>query len=249
MRIALFSDVHGNAVALDAVLADVREVGGVDEYWVVGDLAALGPQPVDVMERLDDVGVHMTRGNTDRFVVTGTLPSPTADAVRADPKLITQMTDTAAGFGWTKGFLYAAGMLGRLDELPLERRLTLPDGTRLLAVHASPGKDSGSGIHEGLSDEEVSAMGAESEADLIVAGHTHRHLDRTADGCRVVNLGSVSLPQPSDRRASWSILEARTDGYTIEHRRVEYDLTAVLGAIESSRYPGAAWLSGFFQSS
>lgn len=52
MRIALFSDIYGNAIALDAVLAAIARQGGVDEYWVLGDLVAVGPQPIQVLERL-----------------------------------------------------------------------------------------------------------------------------------------------------------------------------------------------------
>lgn len=47
MRIALFSDIHGNTVALDAVLADIAQRGGADACWVLGDLVAL-PQAVFV---------------------------------------------------------------------------------------------------------------------------------------------------------------------------------------------------------
>jgi len=41
MRLALLSDVHGNTIALDAVLADIEQNGGVDGYWVLGDLVAI----------------------------------------------------------------------------------------------------------------------------------------------------------------------------------------------------------------
>ena len=57
MRIAVLSDIHGNCVALDAVLADIdsNNQEAVDEYWILGDLAAAGAQPLEVMERLDDL--------------------------------------------------------------------------------------------------------------------------------------------------------------------------------------------------
>ena len=51
MRVALFSGIHGNITALNAVLADIEAPGGVDKYWILGDLAALGPSPVAVVER------------------------------------------------------------------------------------------------------------------------------------------------------------------------------------------------------
>jgi hypothetical protein len=52
MRIALLSNIHGNLGALDAVLTDIAALGGVDQTWILGDLVALGAQPVGVLERL-----------------------------------------------------------------------------------------------------------------------------------------------------------------------------------------------------
>jgi predicted phosphodiesterase len=84
MRIAVLSDVHGNLDALDAVLADARSQGA-DGYWFVGDYAAIGPEPVAVLERIASLdGARFTRGNTDRYVTTGEGPSPSLAAARSD---------------------------------------------------------------------------------------------------------------------------------------------------------------------
>ena len=70
MRLAILSDIHGNIVALDAVLEDIQAQGGVDEYWILGDLVDAGPAPVAVLERLSAVeNITFIRGNTDRYVV------------------------------------------------------------------------------------------------------------------------------------------------------------------------------------
>ena len=45
-RLALVSDVHGNVVALDAVLTDLSDQAPVDEIWALGDLVAIGPDEV-----------------------------------------------------------------------------------------------------------------------------------------------------------------------------------------------------------
>ena len=52
MRLALLSDLHGNPIALDAVLADIEANGGVDGHLVLGDLVAIGHDPAGVLERL-----------------------------------------------------------------------------------------------------------------------------------------------------------------------------------------------------
>ncbi len=147
MRVALLSDIHGNSIALDAVLCDIEQSGGVDEYWALGDLVALGPDPVGVVERLDALPtVSVLRGNTDRYVATGERPAPSVAEAIADPSLVSVIAEVAGSFGWTAGYMQAAGLSGWLEALPLQLRRTLPDGTRALAVHASPIADDGPGI-------------------------------------------------------------------------------------------------------
>jgi hypothetical protein len=73
-------------------------------------------------------------------------------------------------------------------------RLTLPDGTRVLGVHASPGRDDGPGIQLNHSNDQLEQRMAGCEADLVIVGHTHVPLDRHVGRVYVVNLGSVSNP-------------------------------------------------------
>jgi predicted phosphodiesterase len=42
MKIAVLADIHGNSMALDAVIQDIEQSGGVDEFWILGDLVAIG---------------------------------------------------------------------------------------------------------------------------------------------------------------------------------------------------------------
>ncbi len=52
MRLVLLSDIHGNSVALDAVLAEVERRGGADHDGFLGDLVALGHDPIGVLDRI-----------------------------------------------------------------------------------------------------------------------------------------------------------------------------------------------------
>lgn len=256
MRLAILADVHGNPIALDAVLRDVDEHGGVDEYWVLGDLAALGYDPAGALTRIASLPkVRIVRGNTDRYVVTGDRPpdAPTPAAAQANPALVPQLVDVEQSLAWAQGYLTAAGWLDWLAALPVEQRLTLPDGTRLLGVHASPGSDDGPGLGPAAADEQLTARLGECGADLVCAGHTHRAMDRRVHDAqgrpvRVFNVGSVSNPLGQDRRASYALLEADATGYRISLHRVAYDYGAVIESIRSSRHPAgpAAWLIRHF---
>ncbi len=247
MRLAILSDIHGNPIALDAVLADIQSQGAVDAYWVLGDFAALGYDPVTPLEKVTALShARFTRGNTDRYVVTGDLPVQPEQALE-DPALLPQVIEAARSFSWTKGYLSAAGWLDWLANLPLEVRLTLPDGTRLLGVHASPGRDDGPGIQYQHSDGKLEKRLAGCEADLVIVGHTHVPLDRQIGRIRAINLGSISNPVTSGLQATYVLLDADEHGYNIQLRRVDYDREAVIKAIEQSHHPTPSFLIGFMR--
>jgi predicted phosphodiesterase len=243
MKIALLSDIHGNSVALDAVLADIQAQGGAEGYWVLGDLVALGPDPVGVLERLTALpNVQYVRGNTDRYVVSGDWPPPTLADIAADPSRLAALVELAGTFAWTQGALTIAGWLEWLKRLPLELRVQLPDGTRLLGVHAAPGCDDGMGIAPDMSDDVIQASLEGCEADLVCVGHTHRPLNRRVGRWHVINLGSLSDPPTAERRASYVLLHADETGYQLEHRLVEYDREAVVSALERLGHPGRGYI-------
>jgi predicted phosphodiesterase len=247
MRLAMLSDIHGNPLALDAVLADIQRQGEVDAYWALGDFSALGYDPLTPLEQLAALPhASFTRGNTDRSVVRDDLPISPEKALQ-EPPLLPQIIEMARGFAWTRGYLSAAGWLDWLANLPLEVRLTLPDGTRLLGVHASPGRDDGPGFQPRHSDDELARRLAGSEAGVVIVGHTHVPLDRQVGNVRVINLGSVSNPVTPGLQATYALLEVNEHGYSIQLRRVEYDHEAVINAIEQSHYPTPSFLISFIR--
>ena len=243
IRIALLSDIHGNSVALDAVLTDIEAQGEITFYWVLGDLVALGPDPVGVLERLARLSNAIyVRGNTDHYVVTDEQPPPSVDTVRTDLSLLPLYRMVARQTGWTQGAIASAGWLNWLAALPFEQRLVSPDGTRLLAVHASPGRHDGVGVHPNLNEAELRHLVSGCEADLVCVGHTHWPMDIHVDGINVVNLGCVSNPTPPDLRASYVVLEADASGYHIRLRRVDYDRQLAIEAVGRSNYPNGRYL-------
>jgi len=245
VRLGLLSDVHGNRHALDAVLADGRE-HGVDRWWALGDLVAIGPEPVAVLERLTNLPkVEITRGNTERYTLTTDRPPPHADDVATDPRLVDLNVAVARSFAWTSGAVAATGWRGWLAGLPLEVRLVLPDETRVLGVHASPGRDDGDGITPHRPEDELAADLAAAEADLVCAGHTHQATDRQIGPVHAVNLGSVSNPVTDDLRAGYVIVHADNDGHRVEHRRVAYDQEAFLASLAASGHPEAEFIASF----
>ncbi|MGZ4683617.1 MAG: metallophosphoesterase family protein [Acidimicrobiales bacterium] len=245
MTLGLVSDVHGNRLALEAVLAD-GAAQGVDAWWVLGDIVAIGPEPIATLELVADLpDVRVTSGNTDRYVVTRDRPPPHAADVRARPELLELFSSVEASFSWTRGAVAASGWLDWLGRLPLETRAELPDGTRLLGVHASPGRDDGEGLTPDRPERDLLEALRGAQADVVFAGHTHQPTDRRIGSVRAVNLGSVSNPITDDLRASYVVVHADRHGHRVEHRRVGYDHEELVRRLARSGHPEAEWIASF----
>lgn len=239
MKIALLADIHGNTVALDAVMADTEQRGGVEAFWILGDLVALGPDPVGVLERVSKLpALRVIRGNTDRYTVAGDRPGPGIEAVRHDANLLPTLVEISGTFAWTQGMVTAAGWLPWLKALPLDLRMLLPDGTSFLGVHASPGEDDGSGISPQMTDGEIAGLIGNERAGLIAMAHTHLPLDRRWKDKQLINPGAVSLSATPGGLACYAVL----DGSAVNHRQVPYDHQRVIDQLHELNHPARGFI-------
>ena len=81
MRIVLIADIHGNLPALDAVLAEIA-AEHVDQIVCLGDVAATGPQPRAVVQRLRELGCSVVMGNADITLLDPPQPSASDETTR-----------------------------------------------------------------------------------------------------------------------------------------------------------------------
>jgi len=82
-------------------------------------------------------------------------------------------------------------------------------------------------------------MASDSDADLLLVGHTHWAMDVTVDAVRLVNSGSVSNPYPPDLRANYLMLTAEETSTRLQHHRVAYDHQAVIEDLQRINHPAA----------
>lgn len=215
-RIAFVSDMHGNLVALEAVLADL-ETTRPDQVVVGGDIALGGPRPVEVVDRLRALGWPAVKGNSDA-AVAGDWPRP-------------DMAGTFIGQAAAR----TAEMLGPervewLASLPLAWR-----DDAIAAVHAVPGDPWPVVMHDDP-DERLRDVYSPLGVATAVYGHIHHPYVRRLPGLTVLNSGSVSLSLDRDIRASYVIV----DGDQVEHRRIPYDVEAVAREMVDLDYPNHA---------
>ena len=207
MRVAGLYDVHGNLPALEAVLADV-EREHVDLIVFGGDVAA-GLLPAETIERLMEIGdARFVMGNADRILV--------------------ELFDGAGGSEEGLIDAWCAAQLDRRHRdflASFEPNVVVGD---VCICHATPHSDEA--IFTRITpDDRVRELMGEVAQDVVVCGHTHMQFDRTVDGIRIVNAGSVGMPYGTTD-ACWALV----DGTDVELRRTPHDLEAAAERLRGS---------------
>ena len=228
--LALFSDVHGNRPALEAVL-DALDSRGIDRRYCLGDLVGYGADPNGVIDLLRSRDVPSLLGNYDQGVAweTGDCGCFYADA---EAERI-----GAASYSFTVGEVTSDNK-EFLRGLPREDHLDLA-GWAIHLVHGSPRR-----INEYLlrdRDERTYLRLAEAESDDVLAfGHTHDPWFRMYGKVLFVNVGSAGRPKDGDPRAGYVVLSATPGaGVEVEIGRVVYDVEAAAEAVLAAGLPAA----------
>lgn len=245
MRIAIISDIHGNLVGLDAVLADLdREEP--DQIVCLGDVAATGPQPREVIERLRALGCPVVIGNTDAWLLD---PQPEEPA-NEDTRRILEID------GWCAGRLSASDLdYVRTFQPTLE--IPLGDEATLLCFHGSPQSNTDV-IGSTTPEDDLEGMLAGFDAAVMAGGHTHVQMLRRYRDAVIVNPGSVGLPFEQARHsddvrnpawAEYALVDVAAGNLSIAFRRAPVDVGAVIRAALDSDMPHAEWWAGDWRNS
>jgi len=232
MRVALISDLHGNAVALDAVLRDISRVG-VDRTVCLGDTATLGPAPLEVLTVLRELAIPCIEGNHDAFLL--------------DPALVRTYTEAppiVAAVDWCRSELpswaidFIRGFLPGLD-------LDLGGGASLKLFHGTP-RSHMEDLLATTPPEQLEEMLSTERATVMAGGHTHVQMLRQHRGTLIVNAGSVGAPfkefvehRPPTilAHAEYATVEASAGGVQVTLRRVAVDKRALWQAASASSNP------------
>ena len=213
MKLGVVSDVHGNRVALQAVLDDMPTV---DRLVCAGDVVGYNPCPAACIDRLRDVPTVM--GNHDRAVASGTAFRFNSMAAAGVEHAREELSET--DLDW-------------LRDLP-DRR-TVADGR----VHLVHGHSNDVDHYTYPSEFDAELLAAADDPALLVLGHTHvQHAERFAEGT-VLNPGSVGQPRDGDPRAAYAVVDLDAFPPDPDLHRVEYDVDRVIEAVEQAGLPSA----------
>ena len=216
MKIAVFSDIHGNLNALEAVMDDIQQ-NNCDKVFVLGDYAMAGPQPSQVIDwffkKQFEENFKMIQGNTELMIadfseelynnVKEKAPIM-AEALKNDTILINPIQ---------KDFL---------KNLPIQLEVE-EEGVKFLLVHGSPRKNN-EDIMPDLPLSKIEEILENVNADVVLCGHTHIPCGfQTESKKTVVNVGSIGRPFTEDPKSCYLVITVESGKCLFEHRFVDYN--------------------------
>jgi hypothetical protein len=254
MRLAIFSDVHGNPYACEAVLRAIAQEGACDAILAAGDLCLGGSDPARCVELLAEAGVQAVYGNTEQY-----LRHP--DQTPSDELHRSMWNTIQPAVYWTLERLSSEQLSWILGQ-PFERRFspTSRPGDDLLVVHANP-KDVEVMIYPPETEQlriygEVRQPDAAIELQeclngverrVIAFGHFHYMFQRTWGEKTLAGVACCSLPGiDHDLRARYSIFEWVKTKWVISQRWVEYEAQREVVALRASDMPFKENFLGYF---
>ncbi len=218
MKIAILSDIHGNYPALETVLAHI-DAWQPDHVIVNGDTINRGPRPRHtweaIAERIVNRGWRHTMGNHEEYTLAWRTPDPD---MSADDFALYKTSL------WTYR-LFDEAQLDVIAQLPRTVTLTAPDGTQVMAAHASR-HGTRDGMQPWTETEKVRAKIAPDPPAVFVTSHTHRFFTRTVDQTLIVNSGSVGCPLDGYPLTGYAQLTWETGNWSAELVRLPYDRAA-----------------------
>jgi predicted phosphodiesterase len=242
MRLAIISDIHGNAVALEAVLADLAS-HPADQLVCLGDAIQGGPQPAEVVAHLRALACPVVMGNADAWLLSGQetgseTVSPAQEAMRQ----------------WSLGRLSSADRRFISDFVPT-CTIPLPGGKTLLAFHGSPTSFDDILLPDTPYEDFARLYGPSAPA-ILTGGHTHLQHIRRLGETFYFNPGSVGVvydhhqeadgsetPPRLDPRAEYAVLEVTSERLALEFRRVPFAVDRLIQAAQAAGSPSSELLS------
>lgn len=221
MKVVVISDIHSNFVALEAVMVDIDEkFEEIDFYLNVGDIIGYGPYPNEVCDLLKGLNnLISVKGNHEEALITGDtsgLISVASEAIEWTNKNISNKN------------------LSFLKKMNEYEALKL-NGFKVFLVHGSPRDYLHEYLRPDFSDELYKWFLKDTDADLIVTGHTHVSFVKEFGRKLVMNAGSVGQPRDGNPASCYAVLD--TEKPEIKFHRVNYNVDKVMEKVNEVGLP------------
>jgi putative phosphoesterase len=230
-KLAIFSDIHANLPAMEAVQASIA-ANTFDSVYCLGDLGGYASQPNEVQELIAAMGCPTVMGNYDEGVGFNRDDCGCHYIKPFDVEM------SNVSFLWTREHTSEANkelLRGLSREIRFEA-----DGKRVLLCHGSP-RSTTEYLFENRSDgflkQFVAGGKDDAHADVIIFGHTHVPFHRIVEGVHFINTGSVGRPKDGDPRAGYSVISFDKGEVCCEQIRVSYNVEIATARLVKAGLP------------
>ncbi|WPC43955.1 YfcE family phosphodiesterase [Clostridium sp. JS66] len=227
MKVAVLSDIHGNGVALQYAINDLKSLG-IKKIIILGDIIMKGPMPSQSLEMLKDKDLKIIawiKGNTDLWLEKITdvcIPS-----TKREKELYSY-------------YKYAKDNLKKdqivfLKELPLQCSINL-NGISILCVHGTP-QSIVEAIDCSVPEEEIKKAIKGVKEQVILSGHSHTSFIGEVDDKIIFNVGSIGNSLDGDNRISYGVLDFVEDRVNLTNRRISYPTDEIINIAIDNKFP------------
>ncbi len=236
MRIVVFSDIHGNYQALEAILQDIK-IYGYDKIVCLGDIATLGPQPLEVIDSLLDLRCEFVLGNHDQALLE---PEKAQQLQIAEPLIST--------IHWCLEKL-DSNRLSLIKSFKKYLQLNISQHNNVIFYHGSPDSNT-ENIFPDTPIEKLTQFIDDFSSNIFIGGHTHIQMLRQEAGCYFINPGSTGCPFKCSKVdnipeilpwAEYAIVNIKKNVTNIQLKRVFYDIEKYKSIIRKSNLPIKEW--------
>jgi putative phosphoesterase len=240
MRVAVFSDIHGNCLAMETVLSDIKPLK-VDKLVCLGDVIQGGPQPAETVALLRDLACPIVMGNSDDWLLTGV-------AAETLTPLQYQMRD------WTLSKLTEVDR-EFIAQFPSTIELEISPNKRLLCFHGSP-QSYDDHILPTTSDAELEALLGGDLSFIYTGGHVHSQVLRRIGDTFYFRPGSVGRVYDRNRNdsdfrldpwAEYAVLTTDKNQINIEFRQVPVNIEKLSNIWKETKRSDANQEIGLYQ--
>lgn len=246
MRIALFSDIHGNLPALQAVFEDIVS-HQPDVMYCLGDLVNFAPWTNETVDFLRYRTISVVQGNHDKAIglhqesFKFSFHNETEKEAGLQAIAVTNAVITDDN----RAYLNSLPQTISIDFVKDEQKI------RMVLTHASP-TDINRYIQYEYPEKDILSIMDNVGADILIMGHTHKPYHKLLDvGSadeklykHVINVGSVGKPKDGNSNPCWCLVEldnhsnvSAPESIKVDICRTRYDIGRTIMAIEESRIP------------
>ena len=221
MRIAVFSDIHGNLEALKAIINSIKKEG-INMVFCLGDVTGKGPNPKECLDLIINNKITLVLGNSELYYLYGT-------------EIDEMSKEEQKHFKWVSDSLSLKHKLF-LENCNLNISLRFNGKTISFRHFLIKDKYVGYPFHflKVVEDGTINNILDKQNDNYIIIGHYHNEFVINNDNTALIDIGSSGYVK--DKKTYYYIIDTNKD-FTFKKIEIEYDRDKLVSKLNNSDYP------------